>query len=96
MNITNATGLTETQKVTLKALGAVETPAYKKLFAFENGRLPNLFDNIENVVVFGNDAEHRRYRMPETIHQFAQGQLRGKRSSCFSSWAISRGRSMLA
>ncbi|MCB0188020.1 MAG: hypothetical protein KDE31_27320, partial [Caldilineaceae bacterium] len=27
MNITNATGLTQAQKATLKALGAIETPA---------------------------------------------------------------------
>ena len=30
-----------------------------------------------SLVVFGNDAEHRRYTMHETIRQFAQEQLRG-------------------
>ena len=30
-----------------------------------------------SLVVFGNDAERRRYRMHETIRQFAQTQLRG-------------------
>ena len=30
-----------------------------------------------SLVVFGADAEHRRYSMHETIRQFAQEQLRG-------------------
>jgi predicted ATPase/DNA-binding SARP family transcriptional activator len=30
-----------------------------------------------SLVVFGADADHRRYSMHETIRQFAQGQLRG-------------------
>jgi predicted ATPase/DNA-binding SARP family transcriptional activator len=30
-----------------------------------------------SLVVFGNDAEHRRYNIHETIRQFAQTQLRG-------------------
>ena len=55
---------------TLEAAEAINTPGEPCAEV-----LAELVDH--SLVVFGNDAERRRYSMHEIIRQFAQGQLRG-------------------